>query len=42
MAFGLFSFHLSGVIVSVKEWDDGVDFLLGVVMPVGLFVGVFP
>lgn len=42
MGWGLFSFLLSGAIISVKEWDDGVDFLLGAVMLEGLFGGVFP
>lgn len=39
---GLFSFLLSGVILSAKEWNDGVDSLLGAVMQQGLFVGFFP
>lgn len=42
MGFGLFSFLLSGLTVSVKEWNGGVGFLLGVVMLEGLFMGFFP
>lgn len=41
MGLGLFSFLLSGVIISVKEWNDGAGFLLGAVMLEGWFVGFF-